>query len=302
MFPAAGVYPRECGETARRGIVLIRSTGLSPRVRGNQHEQAEYRLPLGSIPASAGKPGNLVWVLPPSGVYPRECGETCPVQRRGQLAGGLSPRVRGNRPKPMPFRWDGGSIPASAGKPSKLSAVPSGSKVYPRECGETQLGQGCRLHHVGLSPRVRGNHVCPARRGERHGSIPASAGKPLRRTDFGLVRRVYPRECGETAAGNVAKCWTSGLSPRVRGNRRTALLPETNCGSIPASAGKPGRHLSQPDLAGVYPRECGETFETDPRAVITRGLSPRVRGNLLARVVVGGQVGSIPASAGKPRQ
>ena len=50
--------------------------GLSPRVRGNPYPHVLYSICDGSIPASAGEPGEPVGVVIPVGVYPRECGGT----------------------------------------------------------------------------------------------------------------------------------------------------------------------------------------------------------------------------------
>ena len=50
----------------------------------------------------------------------------------------------------------------------------------------------------------------------------------------------------------------------------------------------------------VYPRACGGTTLVCRCPPIGRGLSPRVRGNLLKFVFVDGPDGSIPARAGEP--
>ena len=51
------VYPRECGETFVTKKWAPQGAGLSPRVRGNQELPAVRQPFHGSIPASAGKPG-----------------------------------------------------------------------------------------------------------------------------------------------------------------------------------------------------------------------------------------------------
>ena len=75
----------------------------------------------------------------------------------------------------------------------------------------------------------------------------------------------------------------SGLSPRVRGNRRLRADALRLAWVYPRACG--GTRASTPtsiERAGVYPRACGGT---QAGAVISRfdnamGLSPRVRGNL----------------------
>ena len=72
-------------------------------------------------------------------------------------AGGLSPRVRGNREHPMHKAAALRSIPACAGEPLGGRGWQATEKVYPRVCGGTAMLPPVRLHAHGLSPRVRGN-------------------------------------------------------------------------------------------------------------------------------------------------
>ena len=138
------------------------------------------------------------------------------------------------------------------------------SWVYPRECGATFRRNINRTSLYGLSPRVRGNPLPDRRRSRRTRSIPASAGQPfcLNSATLGLCGQVYPRECGAT-------------SDRHRG-----------------SAGPPNR---------VYPRECGATEGWHLSGGGQGGLSPRVRGNHPDHHRRDLPGGSIPASAGQPR-
>ena len=54
--PAAPVYPRVCGGTARSGEDGAELPGLSPRVRGNQRDADGDQAGRRSIPACAGEP------------------------------------------------------------------------------------------------------------------------------------------------------------------------------------------------------------------------------------------------------
>ena len=196
-----GVYPRVCGGTGRRGSHCDAPSGLSPRVRGNR-ANAVLPYPIGgSIPACAGEPDPGLRHQNPPWVYPRVCGGTASTSPATGSAGGLSPRVRGNRwhPAKQP-RW-GGSIPACAGEPASASRARRARLlfwVYPRVCGGTLLPSRLRQWVWGLSPRVRGN---PPR----------------------LSNRMV----------------SSGLSPRVRGNRKLRRPAGMRSGSIPACAGEP---------------------------------------------------------------
>ena len=169
-------------------------------------------------------------------------------------------------------------------------------------CGGTGRSWA-RGHGVGgLSPRVRGNHIagCIAQQGRR--SIPACAGEPadgFHRSDW---RAVYPRVCGGTVLGKIASRHVQGLSPRVRGNRLPGCRASDTDGSIPACAGEPPVWGKPKAVAGVYPRVCGGTYQAMRLVRSTIGLSPRVRGNHAACLLVHAKLRSIPACAGEPWQ
>ena len=173
-------------------------------------------------------------------------------------------------------------------------------RVYPRACGETTLSHPNLIAAWGLSPRLRGN---PGKRPDlRHParSIPAPAGKPQPFTVMEDNYGVYPRACGETDALVNPAPVPSGLSPRLRGNRDHEQRRLRAGGSIPAPAGKPPSKRAGPRQRTVYPRACGETARSGPKARFTAGLSPRLRGNLRVDGRPRLPRGSIPAPAGKP--
>ena len=106
--------------------------------------------------------------------------------------------------------------------------------------------------------------------------------------------------CGGTAGGQRCFDQTQGLSPRVRGNLVYGMLPFQHARSIPACAGEPGTSASFAGEAVVYPRVCGGTCNGGVLQGATRGLSPRVRGNLAGLRKRNQKVRSIPACAGEP--
>ena len=207
---------------------------------------------------------------------------------RGNLRRGVRPNERQ------------GSIPASAGEPASSPCADRRRGVYPRECGGTHVGIGDRVARQGLSPRVRGNRLHGLALPPEPGSIPASAGEPPKDSSTGCRNGVYPRECGGTSLpiGDIDR--HSGLSPRVRGNRRRTLRRSSRSGSIPASAGEPSGYGDEWQHLGVYPRECGGTTVRLASRSPRRGLSPRVRGNRYFDSAPPTADGSIPASAGEP--
>ena len=319
--PPRRVYPRECGGTrgdcavcppepglsprvrgtASEQIVTPGVAGLSPRVRGNQPHRGRRHRHRGSIPASAGEPLRPCPTAGARSVYPRECGGTNPIGAVVTVIGGLSPRVRGNRVADRVLGPAPGSIPASAGEPAYAQGVRNWRKVYPRECGGTMTTSRHRYSASGLSPRVRGNPPFRVLRQGHLGSIPASAGEPIPAASGGSSPEVYPRECGGTAGAARAGSASTGLSPRVRGNRGLRRRLFDDSGSIPASAGEPPATARAWSRSRVYPRECGGTQAAPAAMRLAEGLSPRVRGNLqLGQPVADGR-GSIPASAGEPQ-
>ena len=70
-------------------------------------------------------------------------------------------------------------------------------------------------------------------------SIPACAGEPIFPRAVIALHRVYPRVCGGTGLWFLLRTFFSGLSPRVRGNRKEGWTPDNIDGSIPACAGEP---------------------------------------------------------------
>ena len=177
-----------------------------------------------SIPARAGEPVTRGLLATTLGVYPRACGGTPGIRSKRTSAPGLSPRVRGNHHRPRSVDRPARSIPARAGEPGCATPLGGRGRVYPRACGGTAI---CPIHWYmakGLSPRVRGNRRMRLRISCIAGSIPARAGEPggvsLRHADTW----VYPRACGGTCRSDKYPSMSTGLSPRVRGNRPSTCL------------------------------------------------------------------------------
>ena len=147
---------------------------------------------------------------------------------------------------------------------------------------------------------MRGNRSAHDLSWADFGSIPAHAGKPPGPPCHLTCYRVYPRACGETPTFREWVGERQGLSPRMRGNQGRPPGRGPGCGSIPAHAGKPDQSLKLRALHWVYPRACGETLRTGRCGRSGRGLSPRMRGNLLAKRLKHELKWSIPAHAGKP--
>ena len=235
-------------------------------------------------------------------VYPRVCGGTSGTPQTADGRGGLSPRVRGNRLRLIITAYVKRSIPACAGEPTCGSWSARRRWVYPRVCGGTHISSSSARAIWGLSPRVRGNPRRVPAHQARLRSIPACAGEPGRPQIRSVLREVYPRVCGGTTPSSDSGDTSHGLSPRVRGNPAGPDLRSPRQRSIPACAGEPRRGVRPHDTDRVYPRVCGGTSTTNSTRSRSRGLSPRVRGNLHPAGRGDRAVRSIPACAGEPHR
>ena len=188
-------------------------------MRRNPNERALRHAGGWSIPAYAGEPSarrrsRFRWW-----VYPRVCGGTESMECGRGHGEGLSPRMRGNRSNPIQRGRAGRSIPAYAGEPSPTGPCRRTSSVYPRVCGGTVAIRSSVVGPGGLSPRMRGNHTVYRVARWYPGSIPAYAGEPSVSPPCLRKYRVYPRVCGGTMGWTFDADNTTGLSPRMRGNR-----------------------------------------------------------------------------------
>ena len=170
--------------------------GLSPRVRGNQRHGWLPALALRSIPAGAGEPRVICWLVCSRAVYPRGCGGTRRWGEHRRHPGGLSPRVRGNQQLRDDLNGGQRSIPAGAGEPSSAWIPFPLARVYPRGCGGISILTEERMKLRGLSPRARGNHGHDRRGRPTSRSIPAGAGESHYQEAGLTTTWVYPRGCG----------------------------------------------------------------------------------------------------------
>ena len=293
------VYPRVCG--GNRYIRPERRAwgGLSPRVRGKRLLPNTRSALMRSIPACAGETLRMATFLPAIGVYPRVCGGNLSTPMARWSLGGLSPRVRGKLPVVRNFTSISGSIPACAGETRICWVCRQCYEVYPRVCGGNSRSSLARSRPVGLSPRVRGKQMEEGDVRMLQGSIPACAGETPWTPWTPWTPEVYPRVCGGNPAAYPIGILSQGLSPRVRGKRLIALLVQDTQGSIPACAGETKRALSRGRVKRVYPRVCGGNRTDVAASGRLQGLSPRVRGKLISRPLVGDIPRSIPACAGE---
>ena len=215
--------------------------GLSPRVRGSRWGIPVPIWTRGSIPACTGEPREGSQSANNRVVYPRVYGGArCACYPEPEWWG-LSPRVRGSRPRRRRRFRSRRSIPACTGEP--LAAASSGNKneVYPRVYGGAKVSPGCDNCYMGLSPRVRGSHGLQEVQADKSRSIPACTGEPDGAAGYRSRPWVYPRVYGGAPSRNGLYPITRGLSPRVRGSQHIDNRRVEHQGSIPACTGEPVR-------------------------------------------------------------
>ena len=199
------VYPRVGGGTANGRRRCRKSSGLSPRGRGNLDMAMSSSIRSGSIPAWAGEPRTSGMKAGRGRVYPRVGGGTVTLAQSWPSCRGLSPRGRGNRNFGTILALLPRSIPAWAGEPGRSPPKHLRRSVYPRVGGGTEDAKAAQHSEKGLSPRGRGNRAYPKKKGTPKGSIPAWAGEPLGLQLIQSRREVYPRVGGGTAIRGAVK-------------------------------------------------------------------------------------------------
>ena len=233
------VYPRLCGGTAIRIGAYDMPNGLSPPVRENPGMLFFIIMRLRSIPACAGEPRDAVFHHHATAVYPHLCGGTEVNYPSDGNDAGLSPPVRGNRCPAAGGTWGQRSIPACAGEPRRTSGNRHSGEVYPRVCGGTKRSSTRQSPPTGLSPRVWGNRGRGSYCGLSTASISACVGEPGRRAAGKSFPGVYPRVCGEPPARYPGAWHYGGLSPRVRGTKRSSTRQSPPTGLSPRVRGNP---------------------------------------------------------------
>ncbi len=112
-----GVYPRVYGATGRCHPTALKTSGLSPCVRGYLSNLHLLERTQGSIPVCTGLPATTKTLTDLVGVYPRVYGATWDWPPPPPAPKGLSPCVRGYLGLAAPTACAKGSIPVCTGLP-----------------------------------------------------------------------------------------------------------------------------------------------------------------------------------------
>ena len=190
----------------------------------------------------------------------------------------LSPRMRGWS---WCFLLDGVRnkvIPANAGVILTVITLRKTRNSYPRECGGDPVNYCMYKNANLLSPRMRGWSQEGAEGKAYKTVIPANAGVILKSPSNFSLWKCYPRECGGDPCLIIQIYRQQWLSPRMRGWSLLHKIIVFSVNVIPANAGVILNLRNQNMNRISYPRECGGDPTTHALEVLSRELSPRMRG------------------------
>ena len=191
--------------------------GSSPLTRGKRERRPDQLIVDRLIPAHAGKTGTRAPPLPPGPAHPRSRGENRDHGTRHHQRAGSSPLTRGKLRRRAHSPYLPRLIPAHAGKTAFAGGGFAGVAAHPRSRGENVgfMGQHCRWS--GSSPLTRGKHYGLHGLAERHGLIPAHAGKTAAAHGRGPGGAAHPRSRGENTSESGPERLKEGSSPLTRG-------------------------------------------------------------------------------------
>ena len=156
---------------------------------------------------------------PDSQAHPRSRGENSPARTSSSLSWGSSPLTRGKRCAQTAIRRPSGLIPAHAGKTEGLPGPRGLPRAHPRSRGENRTRRLMTRPSRGSSPLTRGKRRLRRGRAQRHGLIPAHAGKTRRGLGGRRTSRAHPRSRGENRGPDEPSRPQWGSSPLTRGKR-----------------------------------------------------------------------------------
>ena len=294
-------HPRSRGENTPVSTCTISPRGSSPLTRGKRTSLGTAWIDVGLIPAHAGKtPARPAGQRTP-GAHPRSRGENFRGGGRGCRLGGSSPLTRGKLERAAELLKITGLIPAHAGKTVRGHADPTAAGAHPRSRGENSAPASAVLIAWGSSPLTRGKLVNVLVGQTRSGLIPAHAGKTVVSGGGLPSGRAHPRSRGENEGDRIFDRSDNGSSPLTRGKRHPRRNRRRPARLIPAHAGKTGAGTGSVVTRGAHPRSRGENaLDFNPNHTLG-GSSPLTRGKLPPAGVGGGELGLIPAHAGKTR-
>ena len=260
---------------------ISRLTGSSPLTRGKRPGLPRRADEPGLIPAHAGKTLAESVTAHRARAHPRSRGEnfesvidSCPFTGSSPLTRGKHAAIASETKPPR-------LIPAHAGKTPRPTMPAFSARAHPRSRGENS------------------NRKAPVRPGS--GSSPLTRGKRAGVSTSARIAGLIPAHAGKTLAAASRPDHALGSSPLTRGKLDLGAAGKPRRRLIPAHAGKTRQRRSRSMAIRAHPRSRGENPCGRRDARWDRGSSPLTRGKHRTARCIPGEVGLIPAHAGKTR-
>ena len=214
------------------------------------------------------------------GDHPRLRGEKCFIRIASRISKGSPPLTRGKghsvRPRYSPPRI----TPAYAGKRRKAGARTWRTGDHPRLRGEKPKPMPAPSARTGSPPLTRGKGRAVDRRACEHGITPAYAGKRWARHKFEKYIRDHPRLRGEKQEDVRAGQKQKGSPPLTRGKVKNSRYFACDRRITPAYAGKRGDQEKTSTRSRDHPRLRGEKGTRTTATGQGRGSPPLTRGKV----------------------
>ena len=230
-------HPRMRGEHWQLFVAEPVDQGSSPHARGTLEVVVIRGDEVGIIPACAGNTGMALTMPGCLRDHPRMRGEHGEDPHEFRLAEGSSPHARGTLAFRVQLDKRLGIIPACAGNTRRIGVRSSNTWDHPRMRGEHEIDGHVVCRHMGSSPHARGTRPrsdCPA---VRAGIIPACAGNTDYGCVGYAIVGDHPRMRGEHLSPARMISDEMGSSPHARGTRLQGPPAVRTAGIIPACAG-----------------------------------------------------------------
>ena len=268
-------------------------------MRGEASIRAAYAAESGITPAHAGRSCVCPAFISRSQDHPRACGEKKRYYWLKLQDDGSPPRMRGEESRLLFPKLQTRITPAHAGRSDCAFCFTRSAKDHPRACGEKGRCLVCAVMHQGSPPRMRGEEGFPVCLETPLRITPAHAGRSILDFAEGVLSEDHPRACGEKNDCCQPQFDLQGSPPRMRGEDNFRWCGSSGQGITPAHAGRSELQSIIDQLFGDHPRACGEKAKVRPGQGCLPGSPPRMRGEVVRKVVLSMKIGITPAHAGR---
>ncbi len=158
-------------------------------------------------------------------------------------------------------------------------------KVHPHVCGDSAINHAVIRSKFNSSPRVWGQCTIVMLWIVNGRFIPTCVGTVIKTAATSKIHSVHPHVCGDSATATIRSSNFKGSSPRVWGQFFANSVGFSNSRFIPTCVGTVVYIASNPRSTKVHPHVCGDSRLLSISLHSSFGSSPRVWGQLLARLI-----------------